>query len=244
VSATPALLAAAAGVALGHAVLPDHWVPLAVFGRTQRHSLGRVTSLATLAGVAHVLTSLLVGGVVVAVGLQFRSAVEGVENLVVGSTLIATGIAFVAVELATRRRHADDHRHRPSLWAHPQRRDDGQGAAAVPDAGRRPARSRSSDGGESRLRAAAAVMVPFGAAASPDLTILPVFLAATALGVAAAVGTLITFSLVTILAIVALTVSVSIGSRQLEAGWLDRWGHAATALVLIVVGGLVLTGIL
>ena len=31
---TPALLAAAAGVGFGHAVLPDHWVPLAVLGRT------------------------------------------------------------------------------------------------------------------------------------------------------------------------------------------------------------------
>jgi nickel/cobalt transporter (NicO) family protein len=88
------------------------------------------------------------------------------------------------------------------------------------------------------------VMVPFGAAASPDLTILPVFLAATALGAAAAVGTLVTFSLVTILAIVALTLSASIGSRQLETGWLDRWGNATTALVLIVVGGLVLTGVI
>ena len=50
-------------------------------------------------------------------------------------------------------------------------------------------------------------MVPFGAAAAPELTILPVFLAATTLGVAAAVGTLLTFSLVTIVTIVALTVS-------------------------------------
>ena len=33
-SATPALLAAAAGVGFGHAILPDHWVPLAVVGRT------------------------------------------------------------------------------------------------------------------------------------------------------------------------------------------------------------------
>ena len=32
-------LAAAAGVGFGHAILPDHWVPLAVLGRTRRYPL-------------------------------------------------------------------------------------------------------------------------------------------------------------------------------------------------------------
>ena len=40
-AATPALLAAAAGVALGHAILPDHWVPLAVLGSSRRYPLRR-----------------------------------------------------------------------------------------------------------------------------------------------------------------------------------------------------------
>jgi hypothetical protein len=44
-SATPALLAASAGVGFGHAILPDHWVPLAVLGRTRRYSLKRVARL-------------------------------------------------------------------------------------------------------------------------------------------------------------------------------------------------------
>jgi threonine/homoserine/homoserine lactone efflux protein len=233
VSATPALLAAAAGVAVGHAVLPDHWVPLAVVGRTQLHSLARTTRLATLAGVAHVLTSLLVGGIIIAVGLQLRSAVEGVENLVVGGLLIATGVGFVAFELVVRRHGRHHHDHDAGAHA-PEQRD----AAAADRSGP----SGASDGG-TRLRGAA-VMVPFGAAASPDLTILPVFLAATALGVAPAVGTLLTFSFVTIVAIVALTVSASVGSRRLAVGWLDRWGNLLTALVLIGIGGLVLTGVI
>jgi hypothetical protein len=41
-------------------------------------------------------------------------------------------------------------------------------------------------------------MVPFGAAASPDLAILPVFLAAVAVGTGTAVGSLIMFATVTI----------------------------------------------
>ena len=58
----PALLAAAAGVGFGHAILPDHWVPLAVVGRTRRYPLSRVARLSGLAGIAHVLVSLEAAG--------------------------------------------------------------------------------------------------------------------------------------------------------------------------------------
>jgi len=76
VGATPALIAAAAGVGFGHAVLPDHWVPLAVLGRTRRYPIARVARLSGLASVAHVLVSLILGALVIVIGLQFRSSVE------------------------------------------------------------------------------------------------------------------------------------------------------------------------
>lgn len=77
---TPALLAAAAGVGFGHAILPDHWVPLAVVGRTRRYPLARVARLSGMAGVAHVLVSIVLGGVIIAVGLQFRSTVQSAQD--------------------------------------------------------------------------------------------------------------------------------------------------------------------
>ena len=85
-------------------------------------------------------------------------------------------------------------------------------------------------------------MVPFGAAASPDLTILPVFLAATAAGTATAVGSLIAFAAVTIATIVGLTLLATVGGYQVRGKWLERWGNVITAAVLLVIGALVLTG--
>jgi threonine/homoserine/homoserine lactone efflux protein len=85
-------------------------------------------------------------------------------------------------------------------------------------------------------------MVPFGAAASPDLTILPVFLAASAAGVATAIGSLVIFAAVTIGTIVGLTLAAARGGYQLRGRWLERWGNAITALVLVVIGGLVVIG--
>ena len=85
-------------------------------------------------------------------------------------------------------------------------------------------------------------MVPFGAAASPDLTILPVFLAATTAGVATAVGSLVIFASVTIGTIVGLTLTAAKGGYQIRGQWLERWGNTITAATLIAIGILVLTG--
>ena len=95
-----------------------------------------------------------------------------------------------------------------------------------------------------RVHGLAAVMVPFGAAASPDLTILPVFLAATTVGVATSIGALVVFSGVTIVTIVTLTLVATFGGYQIRGGWLERWGNRITALTLVVIGGLVAAGVI
>lgn len=221
----PALLAAAAGVGFGHAILPDHWVPLAVLGRTRRYPISRVARLSGLAGIAHVLVSIVLGAVIIAIGLQFRSEVQNAEGTIIGWILIATGIGFAALELTGHgHSHVHAHDHHPA-HAHDH---------ADLDADATPSRRG--------VRGLAAVMVPFGAAASPDLTILPVFLAATTAGVATAVGSLVIFAAVTIGTIVGLTLAAAHGGYQIRGEWLERWGNVLTALVLVIIGLLVLTG--
>jgi hypothetical protein len=228
--ATPALFAAAAGVGFGHAVLPDHWVPLAVLGRARRYPLSKIARLSGLAGVAHVLLSIVLGAVIIAVGLQFRSSVSHVQDAIIGGVLIVTGVGFALLQ-ATGRGHRHDHdpRHADGHHDHDDHGHHHDHGHADPDAGH----------GIGRL---AAVMVPFGAAASPDLTILPVFLAATTVGVATAVGSVVIFGAVTIGTIVGLTLGAARGGYQVKGEWLDRWGNAVTAVVLVVIGVLVLSG--
>jgi nickel/cobalt transporter (NicO) family protein len=224
VSATgPALLVAAAGVGFGHAVLPDHWVPLAVLGRTRRYPLSRVARLSGLAGVAHVLVSLILGTVVIAVGLQFRSTVQHAQDTIIGCILIATGIGFLLLELTGHgHHHGHDHGRDHNDHDHYHQHDHTH---------------RS-------LSGLAAVMVPFGAAASPDLTILPVFLAATTAGAATAIGSVVIFSAVTVGTIMGLTLAAARGGYQVKGDWLERWGNVVTAAVLAAIGLLVLLGII
>ena len=218
-----ALLAASAGVGFGHAILPDHWLPLAVLGRTRRYPLARVARLSGLAGIAHVLISIVLGGVIIVVGLQFRSTVQGAQDTIIGCVLIATGLGFAVLEVSGR-----GHRH--------DHIDDGQ------DHDRHDRHDHAHPNARQGIRGLAAIMVPFGAAASPDLTILPVFLAASAAGVATAIGSLVIFAAVTIGTIVGLTLVATRGGYQIRGQWLERWGNAITAVVLVVIGALVLVG--
>jgi ABC-type nickel/cobalt efflux system permease component RcnA len=230
-STGPALIVAAAGVGFGHAVMPDHWVPLAVLGRTRKYPVGRVARLSGMAGVAHVLVSVLLGAVIILIGLQFRSTVEHAQDEIVGGLLIVTGIAFLVLELTGHGHHHDhDHGH-----DHDHDHDHGHDHDHDHDHDHLPSEP-------GRLRGAAAVMVPFGAAASPDLTILPVFLAAAASGVGVAVGSVVAFAAVTIGTIVALTMLATFGSRQVQAPWLEEWGNVVTAIVLIAIGALIAVG--
>jgi ABC-type nickel/cobalt efflux system permease component RcnA len=252
--ATPALFAAAAGVGFGHAVLPDHWVPLAVLGRARRYPMAKIARLSGLAGVAHVLLSIVLGAVLIAVGLQFRHAVAGAQDAIIGCLLIATGIGFAVLQ-ATGHGHSHDHDHdhddnqahgHDHDQAHVREHDhDHSDEHEQPVGHDHHGHRHTADPGAQRgVRGLAAVMVPFGAAASPDLTILPVFLAATTAGVATAVGSVVIFGAVTIGTIVGLTLGAAKGGYQIRGEWLDRWGNAVTALVLIAIGALVLTGVI
>ncbi|MGH2894291.1 MAG: hypothetical protein ACRDPM_13655 [Solirubrobacteraceae bacterium] len=245
---TPALFAAAAGVGFGHAVLPDHWVPLAVLGRARRYPLAKIARLSGLAGVAHVLLSIVLGAVIIAVGLQFRSAVASAQDTIIGCLLIATGIGFGALQ-ATGHGHSHDHDHgRGHPGSHDHEHPGGHdhehpGGQDHEHPGGHDHRHDDLDAGRG-VRRLAAIMVPFGAAASPDLTILPVFLAATTAGVATAVGSVLIFGAVTIGTIVGLTLGAAKGGYQVKGEWLDRWGNAVTAVVLLIIGALVLSGVI
>jgi nickel/cobalt transporter (NicO) family protein len=93
-------------------------------------------------------------------------------------------------------------------------------------------------------RGLATWLVPFGAAASPDLTILPVFLAASALGTGAALGSLGVFTIVTVVTIVSLTIATALGARLLTAPWIDRGANLLTAGTLLLIGALVVSGLI
>lgn len=90
------LLASAVSVAFFHSLAPDHWLPFVALAKGSRWKMGQLGLIATLAGIGHVASSLLIG----AIGLWAGWAVhrlEGVEAWrggVAAWLLIGFGVAY------------------------------------------------------------------------------------------------------------------------------------------------------
>lgn len=233
-TSVPLLIVAAGTVGFLHSILPDHWVPLAVVGRTQRWSITRVARVSFLASVGHVLTSIIIAGIIALVGLQFRSTFETEQGHIVGVVLVLTGIGFLVWGLTGHgHHHPDDHDH-----AHHH-----QHGNPHDDLGHDRPSAYLAGSEHSLARRFAAIAVPFGAAASPDLTILPVALAASAVSGPAVVGCLISFSGVTLATFVVLTVGATLAGYQVKGEWLEEYGNVITAVVLMGIGLAVFLGL-
>lgn len=248
-TSVPLLLVAAGTVGFLHSILPDHWVPLAVVARTQRWSLVRTARTSLLASVGHVLTSIILGAIIAAVGLQFRSTFETQQGHIVGVVLILTGIGFAIWALTGHGHHHHDHDHgehdvraHPHDESHPHLRGPEHHHDAIHEHDEGQHHETSADNG-STARRMAGILVPFGAAASPDLTILPVFLAASAVGVGTVIGVLSIFSAVTLLTFVVLTVAATVAGYQVKGEWLEEHGNLITGGVLVIIGIAVYVGL-
>jgi nickel/cobalt exporter len=240
----PLLLVAAGTVGFLHSILPDHWVPLAVVARTQHWTIMRTARTSLLASIGHVLTSIILGGIIALVGLQFRKAFETQQGHIVGVVLILTGVAFLIWGLSGHGHHHHDHDHpHGDLPAHDHEANGHHLHEREHVHAAHPQEGHAGVGEESPARRLAAIAVPFGAAASPDLTILPVFLAASAIGVGTVFGVLTTFSLVTLATFVVLTVGATLAGYQVKGEWLEDHGNSITAVVLIGIGAAVFAGL-
>ena len=264
------LMVGAAGlVAVVHSVLPDHWVPLAVVARGQRWSLWRVGGISGLAAGGHVLASLILAGAIALIGLRFQKEVATQQGHIIGGILVLTGLGFLAwgltghghahgheheehgpdhapeepveshehahaPKMAIGGGHVHQHAHAKLVHSHPHNHD----AYVENRAGVIAQRSQ-----EQTLAARLAMIaVPFGVAASPDLTIMPVALAASAYGAAAVGAVLAVFALITMATFVGLTVVATAVGYQFKGEWLEKNANTITSVVLIVIGVIAFVG--
>ncbi|MDO9078692.1 MAG: hypothetical protein Q7U72_14755 [Brevundimonas sp.] len=89
------LLGAGFVTAFLHAALPTHWLPFVLVGRGQRWSLGRILGAVTVAGLAHIATTALVGGLIVAAGLAMDQWISGLLPWLSAGLLFAFGAFYL-----------------------------------------------------------------------------------------------------------------------------------------------------
>lgn len=91
------LLSAAASIGFFHTLLgPDHYLPFIVMNRAGKWSLRKTLSITALCGIGHVVSSILLGVIGIAMGIAL-SEVEAVESFrggIAAWALIAFGLVY------------------------------------------------------------------------------------------------------------------------------------------------------
>jgi hypothetical protein len=100
------ILATGFAVALLHGAMPNHWLPFVLVGRRQGWSGPKAVAVTAIAGVGHVMATMLLGVLVVASGLAFGDSVRPVLPFLAGGLLIALGVYYLV-------RRGDGHLHLP-----------------------------------------------------------------------------------------------------------------------------------
>lgn len=90
------LLASAVSVAFFHSLAPDHWLPFVALAKSSRWKIPHLAGIATLAGIGHVTSSLLIGVIGLGAGwaVHRMEGVEAFRGSVAIWLLIGFGMAY------------------------------------------------------------------------------------------------------------------------------------------------------
>jgi nickel/cobalt exporter len=258
------LVATAAGVGLVHTLIgPDHYLPFVVLARARGWSARRTAAITLACGGAHVLSSLLLAaiGIALGAGVTRLTGVESLRGELAAWSLVAVGTVYAAWGLhralrgnrhvhlgppplahahAHERGAAHSHAHEAPHaheHAHGSGRDHGHAHGEAP---RCCASSPAADGARSLTPWALFLVFVLG----PCEPLIPLLMAPAAAGsLAGSAAVALAFGGATLIAMVA-TVSVGLtGARLLPLGPVERYTHALAGLAILVSGlGVALLG--
>ncbi|MEE8170750.1 MAG: hypothetical protein V3T70_09395 [Phycisphaerae bacterium] len=232
----------AAAIGAVHTLLgPDHYLPFAAMARAGRWSLRRTLGITALCGGGHVLASIAVGMIAVAVGAAVTELdwIQATRGRLVGWLLLAFGLAYTVwgVRQAIRNRpHAHWHAHADGT-VH-EHRHVHHGSHVHVHTGDEPMATAQS----------AARMTPwilftifiFG----PCEPLIPLLMYAAATNGASAVLIIaLVYACATIGTMTALVAVCCLGWRRLPTAGPARYGHAAAGLVILACGAAVQLGL-
>jgi nickel/cobalt exporter len=213
-----ALMLAAAAVGSLHTLAPDHWVPFAALARARNWPALRTARLTFLCGFGHVTVSAILGVAALFIGLQAVHAVGSTLEANASLLLIGFGLAYMTWALwrVSRRNlmHQVDH-----VEGVPH--DHGHGHHHH----------------HPRRLTEWSLFLLF--CADPCVAVMPMIIAASALGWHAVAGVIVVYEVATIATMIVLVQAAYAGARTIRLPWLDRYGDVAAGALLVVVGAVV-----
>ena len=82
-------------ISLLHALIPNHWLPVMAIGRKEGWSLGETSRITFIAGVSHVVSTVLIGILIGLIGEELANNLDHFTHVVAHSILILMGLYFL-----------------------------------------------------------------------------------------------------------------------------------------------------
>lgn len=102
-----AILYGSLTLSLLHALIPSHWLPFVTIGQTERWSLRQTLTVTAIAGLAHTVSTTLLGVLVGLAGWQLAENYHDLSERAIPLLLLALGMWYLMQHL--RHRHVHDH---------------------------------------------------------------------------------------------------------------------------------------
>jgi len=205
------LLVAAATVGILHMSAPDHWATLLMLGRVAKWGRSRLIGVGLMTGVGHVAFSVALGFLILGLGLAFTAQVSTDIVEAVALGMVIGGLLYGIKELRSRKEEDYEKETLDEL-------------------------AKGEDKFGNRFRYFAVL----GAALSPDLAILPIFLLAMPIGLSFAVATAIVFGLASIVALVFFLLLGMTGLGRAFERIPPEYNDALVGFVIAAVGAYIL----
>ncbi len=97
-------------LSLLHAVIPSHWLPIISIGKKDNWTIQEVTQVTFLSGLAHALSTIIIGVILGLLGLQLSQKIQYFTHFIAPTTLIVLGMFFIYQH----HRHKHFHLHQTS----------------------------------------------------------------------------------------------------------------------------------
>ena len=78
-----------------HALIPNHWLPVLAISKKENWSLSRTTSVTFITGLAHALSTVLIGVIIGVVGIKLSSRAEQFTGYIAPAVLTCLGLFYI-----------------------------------------------------------------------------------------------------------------------------------------------------
>lgn len=104
------LIAGSLTLSVLHALIPNHWLPVLAIARKENWSVNKATKVTLIAGLAHALSTVLIGFIIGVAGIQLAANLNYFTAYIAPSVLISLGVFFIYQHHTHKHFHL--HRHK------------------------------------------------------------------------------------------------------------------------------------